>query len=113
MIKKVLESHPIDNYEAIKILREKLLSQASESNPLVLRTDETLSRILFDCSYETSREVLKELEEIGVSKELAIMLLNVLPRDEAEIRALLPPESQSMSLEDVKRIAEALSKCSS
>lgn len=111
MVKKIIETIPIDNYEAAKILKEKVAVQDNQSSPIVARTEEYLSQITTRCEYEKSREILKELIETGISRETAIMLLNILPTEEAEIRALLPSEIQSLPLENVKKIAEILSKC--
>ncbi|MGB9725632.1 MAG: hypothetical protein ACP5LZ_06480 [Fervidicoccaceae archaeon] len=112
-MRKIIESRLVDNYEAAKILKEKLGSEGGQQNPIVARTEEFLSQVATKCDYEKSREVLNELMEIGINRETAIMLLNTLPTEEAEIRALLPPESQTLPLESTKKIAEILSKCQS
>lgn len=111
LARKILEIRPVDNYEAAKILKEKLMSGSEQQNPMLSRTEEFLSLVTSQCSYEKSREVLQELLDNGIERETAIMLINTLPTEEAEIRALLPPEKQTMPIEAIKKIAEILSKC--
>lgn len=111
MVRKILVSNPIDNYEALRIIKEKFGVQTIESSPIVARTNEFLNQISIGCSPDVASEIRLKLESLGVPKDVAIMLLNVLPLDEAEVRALLPPENQTISLEIVKKIVEELSKC--
>lgn len=108
MPRKVIESKYITNSEAYDIIINKLSEQTD--NIIVRRASEHLSTLKL-CDPEVVLDVKKELLNLGFSEEAVVMLINVLPSDAAEARALLSPLEPRKTLEDYSKAIEIISKC--
>jgi len=108
MVKEIVSKKAITNIEARKIVEEKL-SQLTDSI-LVKRTLEYLTQTS-KCETESIDELKTELLKLGLSEQGAVTLLNVVPRDLTELRALLPPIDQKIDVEKLEKALEILSHC--
>jgi DNA-directed RNA polymerase subunit F len=106
--RKVIDAKYITNSEAYVIINSKLSDKVE--NIIIKRTSEHLSSLRL-CDPETAIAVKNELRNLGFSEEASIILINVLPKDAAEARALLSPLEPRKTLEDFSKAIEIISKC--
>ena len=98
---KVISEEPITNSQAYKILKET----KSESYRIE-RTIKYLEKVGF---IEKGEDLLKELLDLGITKEKAIMIVNTIPKTNDEVRAILENEYDT---EKAKKIIELVKKFS-
>ncbi len=108
MVKEIVSKRAITNIEARRIVEEKL-SQLTDSI-LVKRALEYLTQTS-KCETENIDELKTELMKLGLSEQGAVTLLNIVPKELTELRALLPPIDQKMDLEKLEKALEILSRC--
>lgn len=63
------------------------------------------------CPPDVAAQVVEELERMGFSREAAVILVNILPRDPGEARALLAPFEPRKTLEDYHEALRLLVRC--
>lgn len=107
MVKQILKKEYITNSEAYEILSSDTFDQNS---PVVRKSIEFLAYSR-KCDSAKSREVVKKLIELSLPEELAVMLVNILPREPTELRALLPPSFLSLPSETLEKAIEILKDC--
>jgi len=96
---KIISEEPIPNEIAYNILKET----KSESYRIE-RTIKYLEKVGF---IKNSEQLLKELLDLGISKEKAIMIINTMPLTNDEVRAILENEYET---EKAKKIVELVKK---
>jgi len=96
---EIIKEEPITNEKAYQILaKQKQLSYRAE------RTKKYLEKIGF---IKNSDEILKQLVDLGIELEKAIMIVNTMPKTNDEVRAILEkdytPEIGKKVLEIMKK----------
>lgn len=59
---------------------------------------------------ENARKAVEELVKLGLPDNIAVQLVNIMPEDEDEIRALLAPYMKALTSDQIKGILEVLGK---
>ncbi len=106
--KEIIEQKTISNAEALEVFIEKIGGEPE--SPIQRRTLEYL-RVSSKCPADIAREVVEELVKLDIPREAAIVLVNILPEEPAEARALLPPIAQALPTEKLEKAIELLAKC--
>jgi len=88
------------------------MSKLSEKadNIIVKRTIEHLTSLKL-CDPSEAARIKSELIAMGFSEEAAVLIINTLPKDAAEARALLAPFEPRKTLEEFAKAVEAISAC--
>ncbi|HTX61267.1 MAG TPA: RNA polymerase Rpb4 family protein [Methanobacterium sp.] len=104
--KKVLETDPITNAEVKEMLEErsKTVELSYEQN---LALDHVTKFTKLDA--EAAVELVKELEEI-IKKTQSIKLVDIMPKDMADMRLMFAKERGSHKKEEMETLLEILNK---
>ena len=64
-------------------------------------------------TYAEALEILRKRlkEELKLSDEICIMLVNILPQTPEEVRTILASENVTLTSEEINKILEILSEC--
>ncbi len=108
MPKKIIERQTISNPQALEVLIREFGEEPELS--IQRRTIEYL-RASSKCSAEKAEKVLEELMSLDIPRDAAILLINLIPTEAVEARALLSPAHQSLDLEVLGKAVEILKKC--
>jgi DNA-directed RNA polymerase subunit F len=92
-------------------LEELLKSSSFDKDSIIIKKVEEYLSAVRKCKAENIKEILEELKKLSIPEELAVMIINVLPTESAELRALLPQQYQSLPSETVEKAVEIVSKC--
>lgn len=106
--RRIIDTKYISNSEAYDIITNKLSEQVD--NIIIKRTSEHLGSLKL-CDPDVVLTIKNELINLGFSEVASIVLINVLPKDATEARALLSPLEPKKTLEDFSKAIEIISKC--
>ncbi|MEM1619950.1 MAG: hypothetical protein QXU97_02860 [Fervidicoccaceae archaeon] len=107
MARKILSVEPVSNAEAMSIVNSKL--RETLTNVIMKRVAEYLSSTS-KCG-DRAGEVKRRLVELGFSAESSALLVNTLPRDQSELRALLLQQDRDIGPEKIEKALETLKLC--
>lgn len=104
--KEIIESEPISSAEVKKVLED-----FSEDNELNYEQNITLNHLARFKRYsvEDSEEIIEKLQgEIGLRDKLAVRIVDLAPKDLADLRLILAKEPGKVEKEDMEKIIELL-----
>jgi DNA-directed RNA polymerase subunit F len=107
--RKILEQKPIPNPSALKTMLEQFGEE--ENMPAIHKRTVEYLRSVSGCDPVKAEKIIVELTQLGLSEEDAVILLNLLPQDPVEAKALLPPSSQNIDLEVIRNALEKIRVC--
>ena len=104
--KKVIDTDPITNAEA-----KKMLEKSSESNDPTYEQNLAMDHVtkFSKLDVETVQKLVSELEEI-IKKTQAIKIADVMPIDLADLRLMFAKERGSHKKEELEQILEIVNK---
>jgi DNA-directed RNA polymerase subunit F len=108
MPRKILDQKPIPNSSALKTILEQF---GEEEVPAIHKRTVEYLRSVSECDPEKAEKIMIELKELGLSEDTAVILLNLLPQDPVEAKALLPPSSQDIDIEVIRKALEKIKVC--
>ncbi len=108
MVRKIISQRPVTYAEALEILRERLKEEGSDIQYTTLNYLERFAKCDKELAYETYRKLKEELK---LSDEICIMLVNILPQTPEEVRTILASEEVTLTSEEINKILEILSEC--
>ncbi len=108
MVRKIISQQPVTYAEALEILRERLKEEGSDIQYATLNYLERFTKCEKDLAVETYRKLKEELK---LSDEICIMLVNILPQTPEEVRTILASEEITLTSEEINKILEILSEC--
>lgn len=91
---------------AIKV--KEILEEYSENNELVADQNYTLNHIsrLPHFSVEDSYKIIEEIEDMGIKREFAVRIVDLIPKDLDDLRLIFSRKQPSK--EDMEKILEIL-----
>lgn len=104
--KEIIESEPISGAEVKKVLEE-----FSEENELNYEQNLTLNHLArFErYSSEDSKEIIEKLQdEFGLRPRVAVHIVDLVPKDLADMRLIFAKEPGKTDKEDMEKILEFL-----
>ncbi|BEP18126.1 hypothetical protein PYJP_14780 [Pyrofollis japonicus] len=104
---EIISSNYVPNPVAKKILEN--IKELVNENPIVARTYEYVAKFS-KCSPENAEKALKELQEVGFSEFAAAMLINTVPTELEEAKALLGDIDGGYDEEKIEQALEVLRK---
>ncbi|HID43635.1 MAG TPA: RNA polymerase Rpb4 [Archaeoglobaceae archaeon] len=113
MLKRVKEFEYITIAEAKKIM-EKVIEKRKEGSELLFETRRAMNhlRIFSKISAEDALKLVEELEklpQIG-RKDLAVKLVDIMPRIPDEVRTIFAKERFTITAEQIKEILDVIEK---
>lgn len=104
--KEIIESEPISGAEVKKILED-----FSEENELNYEQNLTLNHLARFKRYslEDSEEIIAKLQdEFGLRPKVAVHIVDLVPKDLADMRLIFAKEPSKIDTEDMEKILEFL-----
>jgi len=108
MVRKIISQRPVTYAEALEILRERLKEEGSDIQYATLSYLERFTKCEKDLAFKTYKKLKEELK---LSDEICIMLINILPQTPEEVRTILASEDVTLTSEEINKILEILSEC--
>lgn len=109
MPREVIEKREVTIPEAKEILEARI--REGEALDLQRKTYAYLQKFS-KCRPEKAGEVVEKLvERYGLKREVAIMLVNILPETVDEARTILTVEDKVFTSEEISEILEVLKEC--
>jgi len=111
--KEVLEEEPLTIPQAKEIIEKATEKRKKIKEDLSFETRRALEHLnLFSkLSPEKAEKLLQELLELGIKKkEIAIKIVDVIPRTPDELRAIYAKERFTLSQEEIEKILETVEK---
>jgi len=108
MVRKIISQQPVTYAEALEILRERLKEEGSDIQYATLNYLEKFTKCEKKLAFETYRRLKEELK---LSDEICILLVNILPQTPEEVRTVLASEDITLTSEEISKILEILSEC--
>ena len=108
MEEKIIKEEPITQAEVKEILTK--ISKDKEELEYVQKKTLTNVEHLANISAADAQAAVAELEELGLDKEKAIEVVNLLPRNKEELRTIFSKERKQPETEELEKILEAVSK---
>ncbi|OEC95853.1 MULTISPECIES: RNA polymerase Rpb4 family protein [Methanobrevibacter] len=104
--KEIIESEPISSAEVKKVLED-----FSEDNELNYEQNITLNHLARFKRYsvEDSEEIIEKLqEEFGLRDKVAVRIVDLVPKDLADLRLIFAKEAIKIEKPDMEKILELL-----
>ncbi len=104
--KEIIESEPISGAEVKKIIED-----FSENNELNYEQNITLNHLARFKRYsvEDSKEIVEKLQnEFGLRPRVAVHIVDLVPKDLADMRLIFAKEPSKVEKEDMEKILEFL-----
>jgi DNA-directed RNA polymerase subunit F len=99
---KIIDSRNLTYLEVAKIIDE-IKSKGYELDQLAIRVNEYANKFN---KCKGAQSLVKELLEIGLKEISAVMIANIVPQNEDEVKALLNFEHEIPDAEVIKKILE-------
>ena len=97
---KILKTHNVPNSVVVKVLSE-IQEKGFELGQLALRVNEY--SVKFN-KCDRGEELVEALVEMGLKEITAVLIANIVPKDEEELRALTNFEAETPEPEKMKEI---------
>ncbi len=108
MVRKIISHRPVTYAEALEILRGRLKDEGTD---IQYATLSYLERFI-KCDKELASKTYRKLkEELKLSDEICIMLINILPQTPEEVRTVLASENITLTSDEINKILDILSEC--
>ncbi len=104
--KEIIESEPISGAEVKKVIED-----FSENNELNYEQNITLNHLARFKRYsvEDSKEIVEKLQnEFGLRPRVAVHIVDLVPKDLADMRLIFAKEPSKVEKEDMEKILEFL-----
>ena len=111
--KEVIEEQPLTIPEAKEILEKAVEERKKVKEDLTYETRRALEHLtLFSkLSPEKAKKLLEDLLALGIKKkEIAIKIVDVIPRTPDELRAIYAKERFTLTQEEIEKILETVEK---
>jgi DNA-directed RNA polymerase subunit F len=112
-LKRVKEFEYITMAEAKEIM-EKVIEKRKEGSELLFETRRAMSHLrnFSKISAENAVQLVKELEELPQvgRKDLAVKLVDIMPRIPDEVRTIFAKERFTLTAEQIKEILDVIDK---
>lgn len=109
MPREILEKKEVSIPEAKKLLESRI--DEGEALDLQRRTYAYLQKFS-KCDPEKAEKVIEKLmKDFGLRREVAVMLVNIMPETVDEARTILTLETKVFTTEELSKVLEALEEC--
>ena len=105
--KRVIDNNPIP---AVKV--REILEDFSESYELTYEQNVTTNHIIKFAHYslEDTESILEELEAMDLKPKIAVRIVDLVPKDLADLRLIFAKENAVVKKEDMEKILDVLQK---